>query len=74
MPGSHQDKDRKANQMVGRTLSSSESIGQAKVNELEIVGLIETMIIRRESLGNDVSKGVENRGRLVADLEVVLDR
>lgn len=50
MSASYQRKDHKVVQMAGRTWSSSVSAGQLKVNELDIVGLIETIIIRRESL------------------------
>lgn len=43
------------------------------LNELVIVGLTETMAIRRESFGDDMSKRVANWRRLVTDLEFVVD-
>jgi len=44
------------------------------VNELVIVGLIETITIRRESFGNHMSKRVENWRHLMTDLKFVVDR
>lgn len=44
------------------------------VNELVIVGLIETIMIRRESFGNDMSKEVEHLKHAMTDFEFVVDR
>lgn len=49
MSASGQYEVRKTAPMARRTCSSEASTGQPIVNELDIVGLIETMMILRES-------------------------
>lgn len=55
MSAFHQHGNPETLRVVGRTSRSPESTGQPIVNELVIVGLIETMIIRKESFRDEMS-------------------